>query len=137
MTNPDENWARHNFVAIDHVQLAMPAGEEARGRSFYIGVLGMTELVKPPDLAKRGGAWFAGGDGANVQLHLGVEPEFRPARKAHPAVLVEAIDELASRLEAAGHAVTWDDELPGQRRLFCADPFGNRLEFLAAFEDWD
>ena len=130
-------WARDNFVALDHVQLAMPAGEEARGRAFYIDVLGMSELTKPADLAKRGGAWFAGGEGASVQIHLGVEPDFKPARKAHPAVLVSALDELAERLEAAGHTVTWDDDLPGQRRFFCADPFGNRLEFIGTFEDED
>lgn len=132
-----ETWARRHFIALDHVQLAMPAGEEAKARAFYVGVLGMYELDKPADLAKRGGAWFAGGDGASVQIHLGVEAGFRPARKAHPAVLVETLDELAERLETAGHAVSWDDELPGQRRFFCDDPFGNRLEFLGAFLDED
>ena len=136
-TNAGDNWARANFIALDHVQLAMPAGEEAKGRAFYVGVLGMYELDKPADLAKRGGAWFAGGDGASIQIHLGVEAEFRPARKAHPAVLVRGLDELAERLAAAGHAVSWDDELPGPRRFFCADPFGNRLEFLGALEDED
>ena len=133
MSETAANWARHHFVALDHVQLAMPAGEEARARAFFIDVLGMSELQKPADLAKRGGAWFAGGDGASVQIHLGVEREFRSALKAHPAVLVSAIDELAARIEAAGHVVTWDDELPGQRRFFSADPFGNRLEFIEAF----
>ena len=131
------DWARHHFVALDHVLLAMPAGEEARGRPFYRGVLGMSELEKPPALARRGGVWFCGGDGASVQIHLGVEAEFRPARKAHPAILVEDIDGLAERLEADGHAVTWDDELPGQRRFFCNDPFGNRLEFIGVLDDAD
>ena len=128
-------WARRNFVALDHVQLAMPAGEEVRARAFYVDVLGMSELDKPAALARRGGAWFSGGDGASVQIHVGVEADFRPARKAHPAVLVSRIDELASRLKTAGHAVQWDDELPGQRRFFCDDPFGNRLEFIGSIED--
>jgi catechol 2,3-dioxygenase-like lactoylglutathione lyase family enzyme len=139
MTNPAANvethWARRHFVALDHVQLAMPQGEEARGRAFYIDVLGMTELEKPANLASRGGAWFAGGDGASVQIHLGVESGFKPARKAHPAVLVSGLDELAARLESAGHPVMWDDDLPGQRRFFCDDPFGNRLEFIGSFDD--
>ena len=134
MSTPETGWtATQNFVAMDHVQLAMPKGEEARGRAFYIGVLGMRELAKPAELAKRGGAWFAGGDGASVQIHLGVEAEFRAARKAHPAVLVADLDGLAEQLEAAGHPVKWDDEQPGIRRLFCDDPFGNRLEFIGAF----
>ena len=128
-------WARDNFIALDHVQLAMPAGEEAKARAFYGGVLGMSELVKPPVLAAKGGAWFAGGDGAGVQLHLGVEDGFSPARKAHPAVLVADIDGLAERLEEAGHPPRWDDDLPGTRRLFCHDPFGNRLEFTEGMAD--
>ena len=99
-------WAREGFIALDHVQVAMPAGGEARARAFYVGVLGMSELAKPAPLAARGGAWFAGGDGASVQIHCGVEPDFRPARKAHPAVLVVGIDDAgASASRAAGHAV--------------------------------
>ena len=129
------SFARDNFLALDHVQVAMPPGEEAEARAFYIGVLGMYELDKPAALAKRGGAWFAGGDGAGVQIHCGVETDFRPARKAHPAVLVAGIDELAERLQEAGHAVKWDDELAGMRRFFCADPFGNRLEFIGSLDD--
>jgi catechol 2,3-dioxygenase-like lactoylglutathione lyase family enzyme len=128
-------WARDHFVALDHVQVAMPPGEEASARAFYVGVLGMSELTKPDRLAKRGGAWFAGGDGGSVQLHLGVEQGFRPAKKAHPAVLVAGLDELAGRLEAAGYAVSWDDDLDDMRRFFTEDPFGNRLEFIGAIED--
>lgn len=127
------SFARDNFIALDHVQVAMPAGEEAKARAFYIGVLGMSELKKPDSLARRGGAWFAGGDGASVQIHLGVEADFRPARKAHPAVLVSDIDALAERITKAGHAVKWDDELEDTRRFFCDDPFGNRLEFIEGF----
>jgi catechol 2,3-dioxygenase-like lactoylglutathione lyase family enzyme len=113
----------------------MPPGEEARARAFYVGVLGMSELTKPERLARHGGAWFAGGDGGSVQVHLGVEQGFRPAKKAHPAVLVAGLDELAGRLEAAGYTVSWDDELDEMRRFFTEDPFGNRLEFIGAIED--
>lgn len=115
------------ILALDHVQLAMPAGEEAAARRFYGEVLGLAELAKPPVLEARGGAWF--GDGA-VQVHLGVEADFRPARKAHPGFRVENLDALAARCEAAGHAPLWDADLPGYRRFYVADPFGNRLEFL-------
>ncbi len=113
---------------IHHVQLACPAGSEDRLRTFYGGVLGLTEIQKPPALAARGGAWFRG---HGVELHLGVEPDFRPARKAHPGLLWPDLDALAERLTAAGYPVTWDDEFPGMRRFYSADPNGNRLEFLA------
>ena len=115
------------ILSIDHVQIAMPAGEEDRARSFYIGHLGFTEIPKPPDLAKRGGAWFQAG---SVQLHLGVEADFRPARKAHPAFLVDGLDELRSRLGAAGYRIDDDVPLQGFRRVHVRDPFGNRLELL-------
>lgn len=129
------SWARDHFVALDHVQVAMPPGEEAKARAFYVGVLGMFELEKPALLLQRGGAWFAGGDGASVQIHCGVEQDFRPAKKAHPAVLIMGIDALAERLEKAGHPVKWDDDLEGLRRFFCEDPFGNRIEFIGSIED--
>lgn len=112
---------------IDHVQLAMPAGREDEARSFYGGVLGMTEVVKPPVLAARGGVWFRSGE---AQVHLGVEAEFRPARKAHPALLVRGLAALADRLRSAGIAVVDDEALPGFDRVYVADPFGNRLELL-------
>lgn len=105
----------------------MPPGREDAARGFYAGVLGMDELEKPPALAARGGAWFGAG---GVQLHLGVEADFRPARKAHPGVEVDDIDALAERLRASGFDVRFDAELPGYRRFYVADPFGNRLEFL-------
>jgi catechol 2,3-dioxygenase-like lactoylglutathione lyase family enzyme len=115
------------LVAIDHVQLAMPAGGEPRARAFYGGVLGLTEIRKPPALAARGGAWFASGD---VQVHLGVEAEFRAAGKAHPAFRVDGLTALADRCRAAGHEPVFDTDLPGFARFYVADPFGNRLEFL-------
>ncbi len=129
------SFARTNFVALDHVQVAIPPGEEAKARAFYVDVLGMQELAKPAALQARGGCWFAGGDGASVQIHCGIEKDFRPARKAHPAVLVIGIDELAERIEKAGGVVTWDDDLEGLRRFFCEDTFGNRLEFIGSIED--
>lgn len=120
----------HTFALklLDHVQLAMPAGSEAVAESFYVGVLGLTRVEKPPALAKRGGCWFRG---EGVELHLGVESDFRPARKAHPALRVEGLDALAEVLQSAGHEVRWSDEVPGTRRFHTDDPFGNRLEFIA------
>lgn len=118
------------IVGIDHVQLACPPGRAAlaAARDFYAGVLGLEETPKPAALATRGGAWFAGA----VQIHLGEEEEFRPARKAHPALLVSDIAGLAKALETAGHAVRWNDELPGRTRCFVDDPFGNRIELISA-----
>ncbi|MFF4752599.1 VOC family protein [Streptomyces sp. NPDC002514] len=117
------------IAALDHVQLAAPAGSEDRLRAFYAGVLGMTEVPKPPVLAAMGGCWFRTG---TVHLHIGVEDGFRPARKAHPGLRVTDIETVAARLTAHGAPVTWDGELPGHRRFFSADPVGNRLEFLEA-----
>ena len=112
---------------LHHVQLAVPPGGEEACRAFWGGVLGMTEVEKPPVLAARGGCWFAGG---GVEVHLGVEREFAPARKAHPGILVENLAALAETLEGAGVEVTWDPEFPGHDRFYAYDPFGNRLEFL-------
>jgi len=112
---------------IDHVQLAMPAGGEDEARAFYGALLGLAEQPKPPDLAARGGCWF-GSEG--VQLHLGVEDGFRPARKAHPALLVDDLPALVRRLRDAGVEVVDDEPLPGFDRVYAADPFGNRLELL-------
>jgi catechol 2,3-dioxygenase-like lactoylglutathione lyase family enzyme len=118
------------ITGIDHVQLAMPGGQEDAARAFYAGLLGMTELPKPPVLAVRGGCWFA--SGAAV-LHLGVEEPHRPARKAHPALLVDDLDVLSAALTAAGYAcVRADGEIPGIRRFHTHDPFGNRVEFQQA-----
>jgi catechol 2,3-dioxygenase-like lactoylglutathione lyase family enzyme len=115
------------FSAIDHVQLAMPVDGEAMARDFYLVLLGMTELPKPEQLAKRGGCWFASG---SVQVHLGVESDFRPAKKAHPALRCEDYDGLTSRLRAAGVEVKDDDNIPDVRRCHIADPFGNRIELI-------
>jgi catechol 2,3-dioxygenase-like lactoylglutathione lyase family enzyme len=105
----------------------MPAGAEALARAFYAGVLGLEELPKPPALAGRGGVWFGN---ASVQLHLGVEADFRPARKAHPALRVDDLAALAAACAAEGHAPQFDNAVPGVARFYVADPFGNRLEFL-------
>jgi catechol 2,3-dioxygenase-like lactoylglutathione lyase family enzyme len=112
------------ITALDHVQVAMPAGGERDARDFYSGLLGLDELEKP---AARGGAWAALPDGP--QLHLGVEDPFRPNRKAHPA-FVTSLDELAERMEAGGLPVRWDEELAPRRRFYGEDPFGKRLEVL-------
>ena len=93
---------------LDHVQLAMPSGGEALAREFYSGLLGLTEMPKPPNLAKRGGAWFEGG---TLRVYLGVEADFRPARKAHPAFLVEHLDAIDRHLRQAGVAVVTDEPL--------------------------
>jgi catechol 2,3-dioxygenase-like lactoylglutathione lyase family enzyme len=116
------------FTAIDHVQLAMPAGEEDRAREFYTGVLRMTEIPKPPELAKRGGVWFASGI---VQIHLGVEQDFRRAKKAHPALRSDRVEDLLAHLAAHNIEVTPDDAVPGTCRFYVADYFGNRLEIIA------
>jgi len=116
-------------TGLDHVQLAMPAGEEDRAEAFYAGHLGLRRLPKPEPLASRGGCWFSNG---TVTIHLGVEDGFRPARKAHPAVLVDGLDELVGELSAAGMAVRPDTDLPGVHRCFVDDPFGNRIELIDA-----
>jgi len=121
----------HSF-ALHHVQLAVPPGSEEECRRFWGGVLGMTELDKPPELAARGGCWFRG-DG--LEVHLGVEQDFAPARKAHPGIVVRDLPALATRLEAAGMPVTWDGAFPGHRRFYSSDPLGNRLEFLEPYGD--
>jgi len=116
------------FSAIDHVQLAMPEGEEERARVFYGALLGLIELPKPPELAVRGGCWFASG---SVQIHLGVEADFRPARKAHPALRCIDYDGLRARLRAAGVDIHDDANIPGVRRCHISDSFGNRIELIS------
>jgi catechol 2,3-dioxygenase-like lactoylglutathione lyase family enzyme len=118
-------------VILDHIQLAAPPGCEAEARRFFGDLLGLEELEKPEPLRSRGGAWFALSGGG--QLHVGVEEPFAPARKAHRAFRVapEELDELAARLESAGARVEWGDSVPGVRRFYVADPWGNRLELLA------
>jgi len=111
------------IVGLDHVQLAMPAGQEDQARAFYAGVLGLAEVEKPETLRARGGCWFRGG---GVELHLGVEEPFAPARKAHPALRVADLEAAAAVLEH----VQRDTNIPGVRRLYTADPFGNRIELI-------
>lgn len=113
-------------IGLDHVQLAIPAGGEDRAREFYTGLLGMAEVPKPATLSASG-CWFTGG---TVSLHIGVDPEFRPATKAHPALLVDDLVTLRARLVAAGYAASDDKPIEGYRRFFTADPFGNRIELM-------
>ena len=115
------------IVGIDHVQLAMPPGREEDARAFYERLLGIPEVTKPPALAKRGGAWFESGP---VKIHVGVEADFRAARKAHPALLVRDLRALVLRLQRRGCPVREDEPLPGYDRVYVDDPFGNRLELL-------
>ena len=113
--------------AINHVQLAMPAGQEDSARRFYVDILGLAEVPKPLHLATRGGCWFERGC---VKVHLGVDAKFTPAKKAHPAFTVSGLAELILRLEAAGFAVVEDEALSGYDRRYVCDPFGNRIEFM-------
>jgi catechol 2,3-dioxygenase-like lactoylglutathione lyase family enzyme len=116
------------ILSIDHVQIAMPSGEEERARAFYVGILGFTEIPKFTELAKRGGVWFQSG---NVQLHLGVEADFRPARKAHPAFRVSDLNTLLASVQAAGvETDTSQPPLDGYKRAHVFDPFGNRIEVM-------
>ncbi len=117
-----------SVVGLDHIQLAMPPGAETAARDFYAGVLGLREVEKPAGLIGRGGCWFTR---EAVHIHLGVERDFRPAAKAHPALLVDDLEGARRTLEAAGVEVTADDSIT-VRRFYAADPFGNRLEFVDA-----
>ncbi len=114
-------------LALDHLLLAMPRGREADARAFYGELLGLPEIAKPANLAARGGVWFALG---TQQLHLGVEGDFRPARKAHPAFLVRDLAGLRTRLRRHGFEPYEDEPLAGYTRCYVADPFGNRLELM-------
>ena len=115
------------FAGLHHMQLAIPPGGEELARRYYGEFLGMAELEKPPVLAARGGCWFRGG---GLELHLGVEEDFRPAAKAHPGILVQNLDALAERLAASGCDVNWDPHFPGHRRFYSHDLHGNRIELL-------
>ena len=116
------------ILSIDHVQIAMPAGQEDQARAFYVNLLGFTEIPKPSELAKRGGAWF---QSHGVQLHLGVEADFRPARKAHPAFIVSDLDSLIASVQDAGYETdTSQPPLDGYKRAHVFDPFGNRIELM-------
>jgi catechol 2,3-dioxygenase-like lactoylglutathione lyase family enzyme len=113
--------------AIDHVQIAIPVGGEAQARPFYGDLLGLTEIAKPAELAKRGGAWF---EAPGVKVHLGVEQDFRANVKAHVAFVVDDVAAITARAAAAGYETKTNDEIDGVERVFIYDPFGNRLEFL-------
>ena len=116
------------ILSIDHVQIAMPAGEEERARTFYMGILGFIEIPKPAKLAKRGGVWL---QSENVQLHLGIEPNFHPARKAHPAFIVDDLNLLITKVQNAGcETDTTQPPLDGFKRAHVFDPFGNRIELM-------
>lgn len=116
------------LVGIDHVQLAAPVGGEEVARAYYVGLLDMTELPKPPVLAARGGCWFRGD---SVEIHIGIEEPFQAAHKAHPGLVVDDLDALAEVLARHGLPVRWDDSIPSRRRFHSDDPHGNRLEFIA------
>jgi catechol 2,3-dioxygenase-like lactoylglutathione lyase family enzyme len=114
-------------LGLDHVQLAMPAGQEEAARAFYVDVIGLVEEPKPANLAGRGGVWFRAG---TLRLHLGIDKDFHAAHKAHPAILVRGLSELAARCRAAGFPPVTDEPLEGFGRIYVNDPFGNRIEFL-------
>jgi catechol 2,3-dioxygenase-like lactoylglutathione lyase family enzyme len=115
------------IVRLDHIQLSMPSGGEPRAREFYQGILGIPEVPKPVQLAKRGGCRFERGE---LKIHLGVEQDFRPARKAHPALLVEDLAVLCKELRSRGYPIREDDALEGYFRIYVDDPFGNRIELV-------
>ena len=117
------------ILALDHIQLAHPAGAEDAMRAFYCGILGMVEIPKPAALHSRGGFWAKAG---GLEIHFGVDPNFTPATKAHPGFVVADLNALDRRLTVAGHPVNWDTSLPDRRRFFIADPVGNRIELLEA-----
>ena len=128
MFKPFRELLTMKIISIDHVQIAMPAGEEENARAFYINILGFIEIPKPAELAKRGGAWFRSG---SAQLHIGVENDFHPARKAHPAFLVDNLDAIIEKVQLAGYE--WDLSQPpldGFKRAHIFDPFGNRIELM-------
>ncbi len=122
-----------SVTGLDHIQLAMPKGRETDVRAFYEGLLGISEVAKPGALVQRGGCWFECGA---LKVHLGVEDDFRPARKAHPAFFVTDLDAMTTALARAGLRVTSDESLDGCARVHTADPFGNRIELIQAFSSF-
>ena len=115
------------ILSLDHVQVAIPVGGENRAREFYSGILGLTEVEKPAEMAGRNSIWFVAG---SVNLHLGIEPDFHPAHRAHPAFVVAGLDEILASCERAGLSVKPDTSFHGFRRVHVLDPFGNRLELM-------
>ena len=122
-----------SLTGIDHIQLAAPPGCEPEARNFFGRLLEMEEIPKPEPLRSRGGCWFKVGE---KQLHIGIEDDFRPARKAHPAFSVENIQRLYEKLSNAGVRCTWDDAVDDVRRFYANDPWGNRLEFAEPIRVW-
>jgi catechol 2,3-dioxygenase-like lactoylglutathione lyase family enzyme len=120
------------ILDLHHVQLAMPEGGEDAARKFYFGVLALREVEKPQQLRSRGGVWF---ESENVRVHLGTDPDFAEARKAHPAFQVMSMDDAISVLQAHGVAFRRDVDLPGMKRIYVDDPFGNRIELLELLAD--
>ncbi|GAC1479426.1 MAG: VOC family protein [Candidatus Dormibacteria bacterium] len=121
------------ITGLHHVQVAIPSGAESLARKFYSGILGLTEVEKPASLADRGGLWFECG---GQQLHCGVEPEVAPSRR-HPALLTDDLEALRSKLVDSGIATEDDRQIPGFRRFYAQDPFGNRLEFMQPLDRSD
>src|SRR6266404_6526749 len=120
--------APDSFIAIDHIQLAMPMGAERTARRFYTDILGMREIAKPADFLKKGGAWFESGE---VRIHIGCETDFRAAAKAHPGLRCRDFDGVVARLRENGFDIVDDQRIAGPRRCHIHDPFGNRLELIA------
>lgn len=114
-------------MKLDHIQLAMPRGGEAKARTYFCDLLAMTEEEKPYPLNERGGCWFRKG---SVILHIGVDKDFTPQMKAHPAFVIAELRALEIKLREDGYPVVWDDALPERTRFYTTDPFGNRIEFI-------
>lgn len=119
-------------MRLHHVQVSGPEGCEEAARGFWVGVVGLTEVDKPERLRARGGAWFRSGPGG-LEVHVGIEEPFSPARKAHPGIAVADLDAMAEQVAAAGGEVVWDEQIPGLRRFHTRDPVGNRVEFQAMY----
>jgi len=115
------------ILSIDHVQIAIPVASEDRARTFYSGILGFSEVAKPAEMAERKSIWFVAG---GVNLHLGLEPDFHPAKRAHPAFVVNGLDAILAACERAGFSSKPDTSFNGLRRAHVFDPFGNRLELM-------
>jgi catechol 2,3-dioxygenase-like lactoylglutathione lyase family enzyme len=115
------------ILSLDHVQIAIPIGGETRARDFYTGILGLTEVEKPAEMAGRNSIWFVAGP---VNLHVGIEPDFHPAKRAHPALVVNDLDDIVAACERAGHPAKPDTPFNNFRRVHVFDPFGNRLELM-------
>ena len=118
---------RMPILRLDHVQIAIPVGAEARAREFYNGILGLTEIAKPAEMAGRSSIWFISGP---VNLHLGIEADFHPAKRAHPALVVDDLDDILAACEGAGLVTRPDTSFNNFRRVHIFDPFGNRLELM-------